>query len=100
MPTPTILNFLAVRPSHDGQQKALSDPNSIPNVPYDLQQTIAKAISTAGAALEAVLQAGPGGNVPPAGGPAEPPGVGPPPPGGAVKPAPVVAPKAPAAKGD
>jgi hypothetical protein len=78
----------------DGQQKALSDPNYVPNVPYDLQQTIAKAISTTGAALEAVLQAGAGGNVPPAGGPTDGiPGVDPPPAGGAVKPAPVVAPK-------
>jgi hypothetical protein len=83
------------QPDYEGQQKALSDPtNSVPGVPYDLQQTIAKAISTAGGALEAVLQAGPGGNVPPADGPADQiPGVDPPPPGGPVKPAPVVAPK-------
>lgn len=78
-------------PDFEGQQKALSDPNSIPNVPYDLQQTIAKAISTAGGGLEAVLQAGPGGNAAPAVGPAE--GPAGPLPATPVKPAPVVAPK-------
>ncbi len=62
---------------------ASQNPGYVPGVPFDTQEPIAKAISTAGSGLEAVLQAGVGGNVNP---PALP-GATPPPVPGAARPA-------------
>jgi hypothetical protein len=47
---------------------AQQTPGYVPGVPFDTQEPIAKAISTAGGSLEGVLQAGVGGNAAPAGG--------------------------------
>jgi hypothetical protein len=46
---------------------AASDPNYVPGVPFDTQKTLKKELTDFGGALEAVLQAGVGGNpAPPA----------------------------------
>jgi hypothetical protein len=45
---------------------AAADPNYVPGVPFDSQKTLKKDLTDFGGALEAVLQAGVGGNVPPA----------------------------------
>ncbi|MCC7084201.1 MAG: hypothetical protein IT427_04250 [Pirellulales bacterium] len=69
-----------------------NDPNYVPGVPFDTQAPIAKAISTAGGRLQAILQAGAGGNELPA----TPPGnIAPPPGSGVAPPAPVKASPAP-----
>jgi hypothetical protein len=68
---------------------------TLPGVPFDTQEPIAKAIGQAGGGLEAVLQAGVGGSVAPAGAnPTGLPGDVPPPGPGGARPAPVSAPAA------